>query len=384
MIVSQPPRTARIAVVSDLHLGHRKTATRFIVDNLNKVVTHPNVFSQLDIFFIAGDLFDDLLMLSQDEISTIQEWIFRTLALCAKYKVKFRLLKGTPSHDRDQSSWVESIASLCKDHFHGDIDFVYQKDIAVEYFDQWNLKVIYVPDEARPTGMEILRDAKLLAAKQGWQSVDLAIMHGFFKYQIPVMKAHTHALDEEDWLDFVTGGIFIGHVHTHSRYKGIFAQGSFDRLTHGQEEAKGFARAIVAKDFCQADFVENPGAMVYRTLVCNHEDVDKAIEYIDRNLKRLHQSVCHIRIRANDAKPILQSERVLKNRYPQVRWSFDKIKSEQDLKKHMQRKARLHESLIINKHTLHDQLLERLTLNGVSKEEMLLCSALIQETVSKL
>lgn len=378
-------QAARIVVVSDLHLGHRNTPTRHIVENLNRHVTCPKVFSKLDIFFVAGDLFDDLLLLTQDEIAEIQAWLFRTLALCLKYRVKFRLLKGTPSHDRDQSDWVDSIAKLCNEHFNCKIDFKYFNDISLEYFPEFDLKVLYIPDEIRPTGVETLRDAKQLALSEGWDGVDLAIMHGFFKSQLPACAVSPQALDENDWQDFVKGQLFIGHVHTHTVCGRIFAQGSFDRLSHGQEEDKGFALANLGPGSAinSVEFVTNPQAQTYKTLTCNHSEVDRAITYIDKMLANETGRI-FVKIKAQEDKPILLAKRLLKQRYPLVHWDFEKIKSGEKQTREHASKSRLTQSLIINRSTVRAQLLDRLKVNGVSKEVIHHCSVLIDETLGRI
>ena len=70
------------------------------------------------------------------------------------------------------------------------------------------------------------------------EQVDLAMMHGNFKYQLPMPSIHMHT--EEDYLSIVRYYICINHIHTASVYGRILAPGSFDRMAHGEEEDKGY------------------------------------------------------------------------------------------------------------------------------------------------
>ena len=79
----------------------------------------------------------------------------------------------------------------------------------------------------------------------GLTKVDYAVMHGQFDYQLPKHITGMPRHDSQKYLDIVKHYIFIGHIHTHSVYDRIIAQGSFDRLTHGQEEPKGYVVSIV-------------------------------------------------------------------------------------------------------------------------------------------
>ena len=89
-------------VISDIHLGHAKNTTQDIIKNLRTYFEDFNdrgFFTELDIIFIAGDLFDRLLDLSNSDVSIIQVWVFDLMRFCARHNIQLRMLLGTPYRD---------------------------------------------------------------------------------------------------------------------------------------------------------------------------------------------------------------------------------------------------------------------------------------------
>ena len=102
------------------------------------------------------------------------------------------------------------------------------------------------------------------------EEVDIAIMHGQFHYQFPRIKLDS-SHDEQEYLNMVKHYIHIGHIHTHSSYDRIIAQGSFDRIAHGEEENKGCVVAKIDTTNRENDewmFLVNDKAMRFITLNC--------------------------------------------------------------------------------------------------------------------
>ena len=80
------------------------------------------------------------------------------------------------------------------------------------------------------------------------------------------------------------GLIFIGHVHKSSQYGRIIAQGSFDRLSHGEEDPKGHMRATRKTDGTHdIVFIENKKAKKYITISCLYLPIEDAISKIDKD-----------------------------------------------------------------------------------------------------
>jgi DNA repair exonuclease SbcCD nuclease subunit len=117
--------------------------------------------------------------------------------------------------------------------------------------------------------------------------------------------------------------IFIGHVHTFSQYERIIAQGSFDRLSHGQEEPKGHVRAVVYQNGeREVTFVENTGAKKFITIDCTQDLLEETIEEIHRVVSELKPD-SHVRLRLNQNHPLLASTDTLIRRWPLIHWSKD-------------------------------------------------------------
>jgi hypothetical protein len=103
-----------------------------------------------------------------------------------------------------------------------------------------------------------------------------------FDYQQPEGIRVAEAHDSAAYMSFTRHFIFIGHVHTHSVVGNAIAQGSFDRLKHGEEEPKGFVIAYIDED--NGDhvfFVENTKARIYKTVQCYKMDLESTLRYIE-------------------------------------------------------------------------------------------------------
>ena len=305
----------RVAEVSDIHLGHPNTPTKETIDKLDLAFPDKNETGELDIIFMAGDVFDRLMHVPDESVLEARLWINRFLRMCARRDIVVRVLEGTPSHDWGQSELFESINRI------GQIeaDVVYQDKLCIEHIERFDIHVLYVPDEWEFETDETWRQVTQLLQDHGLEKVDFAIMHGAFSYQFPAhLDIPTHS--EERYLSVVRHYIFIGHVHTHSTYDRILAGGSFDRLCHGEEEPKGHLRATIrAKGDDEILFVPNDLAKRYVTINCHGLAIDEALTHIEQQIDLPVDS--HVRIQANKEDPIVSSLDTLKKQYPQFHWS---------------------------------------------------------------
>lgn len=268
-----------IASISDVHLGHRKTPTRYIVNNLNEFLLTDKFFEKLNLLFIVGDFFDHLLELNYEDLPQIDSCIARIFYLCEKHNVILYVLEGTPSHDRLQSERFVTIHTVMQSKTR----FKYIKTIDTDYIPEYDCQILFIPDEISPTHEETLEHVKELMQSKGIKAFDIALMHGLFPHQIPQgIKIPCH--DYNAYHDLVNNVIFIGHHHTHSVYKKAIAQGSFDRLKHGEEEKKGFVRVHVKDNKTHTFFIENKKSYPYITIDCTDltlEDVYERLSVID-------------------------------------------------------------------------------------------------------
>lgn len=268
-----------IASISDIHLNHPNTPTELIVRNL-MLYAFPDQKSthDLDIIFIGGDVTHSLMDFASENAILFRKWVAEFLWMCAKHDIMVRIIEGTPLHD-----WKQSRIFVEENENHSiGCDLKYFTDIHIEHIDRYDIDVLYIPDEIRPTTSATWNRVVELMGERGLEKVDLAIMHGAFSYQLPdVAEVRDKVHDEEKYLSIVRHYIFIGHVHTHRPKGRIIPNGSFDRLAHGEEEDKGHVRLMKGN----IEFVVNKGAMRYFQLNVSGMDVDQVIELISEKLK---------------------------------------------------------------------------------------------------
>lgn len=306
----------RIASISDIHLGHPRNPTRDIIENLKLAFPDNAETAQLDLIVLGGDVFDDLLSLPREEVLDIDFWILDLLRLCKKHDILLYVLEGTPSHDWKQSQRFEAINTMAK----VGAALKYVTTLSIEYIERFNLNLLFVPDEWESTTEKTLAQVRELMQARDLEQVDYAFMHGQFEYQLPeFVKAQKHS--SEAYLALVKHLIFIGHVHRHSSFERIIAQGSFDRLAHGEEEPKGHVRATIHADGTyQVTFVENVGAKIFKTINCNAYGLDETLAVIDAAMQSVPENA-FVRIEGHETNPIFSTFEVLVRRYPLITWS---------------------------------------------------------------
>lgn len=301
-------------VLSDIHLFHKKNKTEEIIDNLNRYFDHfspKSRFAKLDLLFIAGDLFDTLVEFSNRDVHAALFWLSRLIDFCGRQKIKLRILEGTPSHDHRQSKTAEILVSLMDTK----VDFKYIDTLHIEHVKDLGLHILYMPDEITASAELTLQHVRQLLTENQLEQVDIGIFHGCFTYQ---MNGHVtnQCHDEAAYLSIVRYFINIGHFHTFSTYERIIAEGSFDRLKHGEEEPKGGVLCHLSKtgEYTYS-FIENPFAKLFKTIDIRGQDLDKAFNRLDKLLLTIPDN-SHIRIKAAKDHPIYVAFEEVKKRYP--------------------------------------------------------------------
>lgn len=317
--------------LSDVHLFHRKNTTENIIKNLDlyfDYYTHKSKFSNIDILFIAGDLFDTLLDFASEEIYDVMAWLARVMNFCLRFNIKFRILEGTPSHDWKQSRVSKIIYQLLPEG----LDFKYIDTLSIEHIKDLGINVLYMPDEWTDSPDKTYAQVQVLLKDNNLTQVDIGIFHGMFEYQLKDVPGNLHKHNEYNYLNIVKYFINIGHIHTYSVYERIIAQGSFDRLSHNEEEAKGGVLCTISKDGNNHfDFIENKNARIFKTILLKNNDLDKSMLKISKDLKGIPDD-SFIRIKANKTHPIYIAMDELRLRYPQ--YTFSKISIEDDIEKY--------------------------------------------------
>jgi len=271
-------------VLSDIHLGHNRTKTDYIINNLEELFRkNHSKFKKLDIIFLAGDVFDKLLSSCSDELIASTEWLSKLAMYCVSNHIRLRVLEGTPSHDWKQMAlFATTLKALCID-----IDYKYIDYLNIEYMEDLGINILYVPDEWNRVAGDTLDDVNLLLSKRGIKKVDIAIMHGQFNYQLPMIELES-SHNEDAYHELVKYYINIGHIHTPSVYNRILAQGSFDRLAHNEEEDKG---CILVNIYHTGDmdflFIKNPNPQPYKKYDLSTMETSKIVKFLDRELNKL-------------------------------------------------------------------------------------------------
>lgn len=297
-------------VVSDIHLGHRKNPTERITNNLKNTLL-PLFEKGFQILFIAGDLFDRLLDNTMSDNTSAKLWIFWLLQQCEKHQVKLRVLEGTPSHDRKQSSEFDTIYHIAS----SSIDYKYIPYLYIEYIEDLNINVLYVPDEWHTDPQETFKQVKTLLKEKALDQVDIAIMHGQFGYQLKNVPDKIPRHQEDQYLGIVKYMVHIGHVHQYSQFERIIAQGSFDRLAHGEEDAKGLVWANIYKEGTfDHFFIENKHALIFKTILIKNQDYQTAIEELDKKISKYPEG-SYIRIKAKKNHPLFLDFNKVELRY---------------------------------------------------------------------
>lgn len=301
-------------------MGHLRTPSELISENFQKYVLPDNaVTAELDLFTICGDFWDRLLNLPDKDASTGRMLLVYILLVCAKYNIILRILEGTPRHDRKQSRMVQELIDLMK----LDIDFKYMDGCQIEYIEKLDIHVLYIQDEYG-TPDSALADFKRLLHERQLEKVDVAVMHGQFEHQLPDVEGARHKCHiAREYLARVRYVIFIGHDHRFSEFRlpefpsVIISHGSPDRLIHGEEEPKGSVRVLIdEKENVNVTFVENKGAMDYRTLDVQGLSTDQVMDVITQ-LKLRDGS--HIRLKGDIFDKGLRMIRHLRKDFPQYR-----------------------------------------------------------------
>lgn len=316
-----------MAFISDIHLAHPRTNTHHIIENLRKAFPDDEQTGKLKILFFAGDVFDRLMSLPQEEVDAIQEWIGDLLRICAKRNILVRVLEGTPSHDWRQSKQFVNVNNTLDNP----ANLRYVDTLSIEVIEELgNLSVLYVPDEWNADAAVTLQQVKDLLSIHGMERVDVACMHGSFDYQLPIESPKNHSSDA--YLSLVRHYIGIGHVHIRSEKGGrILAQGSFDRLSHGEESAKGHYRACISPAGDYHWFVENTGARLYKTLDCRELSVDETIELIAQYENEPEGS--NFRLMIQRGGTVHHGLKDLRKRFPQFRLTtqLDELRTQEEV-----------------------------------------------------
>lgn len=365
-----------LAVVSDIHLGSKRNKTTDIINNLVKAFPSNDETSKLDIIFLAGDVFDRLLDYPDVDAMDINIWIYDFLTLCSRFNIIVRILEGTPSHDRFQSQAFLNVAHISK----LPIDLKYVKTLSIEYIEELDINVLYVPDEWETTTDKTLDQVKELLQNKGLEKVDFAIMHGSFDYQVPPHLKKVPKHDSQEYLNIVKHYIFIGHIHNFTFHDRIIAQGSFDRLAHGEEGPKGHVRAVIKNDQKEFFFIENESAKIYKTFKCYSLNLEETLIYLKKMTESLPDNSC-VRVEADKEHIIFSNMNELVSMYPTITWTKLQKSEENDQEIIETDLDDDYTQITINKDNIESLLMYRITSLNLDSSIVLRSERLLRDII---
>ena len=345
----------RYLLLSDIHLGHNRTNAEYITNNLKSFFKkYKRKLKNIDMIIISGDVFDRLLPINSPDSLISYNWLTELIKYCANNNLKLRILEGTPSHDWKQVKLIYKIVN----EFNLDLDFKYYNDIDIEIMtiNGYELSVLYIPDEIYDNSEKIWEAVLNKLNEYDLDKIDLIVMHGAFKYQLPI-KNLDFLHDENRYLSIVNYLINIGHVHNHSEFSKILCPGSFDRLTFSDENDNKGGWLITLKENgnVNKEFLENSTAMIFKTI-----NLTKEQKQIDKILKVI-PDYSNIRLLIDKDDSIKNLINELQFKYPNKRFII-KDKNKKDVKNITTTKNNKRElfKFKINKDNIKELILEEL------------------------
>lgn len=372
----------KLASISDIHLGHPTNSTAKIISRLDKILSNDSFLKKIDLLILVGDVFDQLLNMSDPNGLLIDDWIARLLRICYRNKVTVRVVEGTPSHDRKQSTRFESINEINTQAGYGPTKLKYVSELSIEHIDEFDINVLYVPDEWGPTTDDTFDQVIKLMNDRQLETVDFAFMHGMFEHQLDIPGLPCHS--SEKYLRIVKHLIFIGHIHKYSSFDRIYAQGSTDRLNHGEEEPKGFLFAdILESGDYKVAFIENKEATIYKTIPVYQSDMVDALIYLEEEVKDFPAG-SKVRIETTKGNSICANLSLVKERWPLFTWTLkndEKVVKKQTL---LIDHKRTYVPVQLNRQSLPEVMKKSLVYIGKDEETVERCDGLLKEAMGKV
>lgn len=354
--------------ISDIHLLHSRVSTEKIIEGLNAVLPFNDKMRDVHRINLVGDVFDTVVEWEDNTVNTVSLWIIRVLRLCVEYDIQLRVLKGTPSHDGNQSS---------KFVYYNDLleigaDLKYIDEVMMIKDERYGDITFYVPDRIRPRHIMVYEEYQEWLEKLGVDYCDYGMFHGFFEHQVPSMiDCH-----QSEWYKpTMRYYIACGHDHHMSVNGIVLVQGSFDRLSHGEENPKGYFETTSFKDNTYvANFIENKLATKQNTYLLDGLDEKELDELRDEILALPTHSFVSIKVESQDYIPWIK---VIESLVDGRKIKFTIGKPNKKVKVELPQLQRAYVPTPLNQQTLPTILRERLSLEGVSETVIEHCLLLL-------
>lgn len=254
------------AILSDPHSG-AFDAKQWYKELEEGFLTDIKKLSILDFLIITGDYFDTKISANSDHAKYALKFLTELLKVCAGKNTKFRIVKGTESHDNKQLEMFDGLGGVTN------CDFRVIHTVEKEWLFE-DMRVLYIPEEYMEDKDEYYKDyfdeeydyifghglvdkAVFLAASQESEST---------RSQAPIFKT--------DQLQAICKGpIYFGHIHKPMKVGRFRYVGSYSRWAFGEEEDKGYLMTYytpITGDYVD-EFIVNENARRFDTVKIEYE-----------------------------------------------------------------------------------------------------------------
>lgn len=310
----------KIVATSDLHFGNIRINAELMYEELKKTLYPELVDAHL--FILAGDLLDQLLTVGSKAHIYASRFIKDIFSISAKTGLVVRILVGTYTHDRDQIPIFKALAiPRTKVKIIDKIDCEVIKGFTnTNGYVDYDLKIGYLPDNlSYKESSDAVAQLHKAMDIVGISTLDTCIIHGTFTHTVRPGASFPPCTYSVSQFKFVNGPIICGHIHTASRKQNVYYCGSWERMSHGEEENKGFYVFLNEDGKWSAKFIINPDASKFITITPPGADVASTSEYFLSEMKKYFTNdIGHVRVIHKNADIRALLHKICNQQYPDV------------------------------------------------------------------
>jgi hypothetical protein len=191
--------------------------------------------------------------------------------------------------------------------------------------------MLYIPDNLPfKRSEQVIEQIQTLFRCYGWERCEVVLGHGTFTHALPVDIEHgpdcVYRIEQFKPLVEPTGIVIMGHIHIHSRKDNVYYCGSFDRMSHGEEEPKGFFSFYKDNQptaTWNPQFHVNFGATLCQTITPQGNTTEELVESLISQTKTAFKSQDAGYLRVIYAEPELRGlyQKICKQYFPHLVFS---------------------------------------------------------------
>ena len=300
--------------ISDVHSYCRSVSTESTMLGARQVVKD-GIKRGVQLIWIPGDFFDRPVSVHTTEYSHITAFVYWLLNICKENNILVRVLEGTRSHDAGQSKIFVEI----NEQSGINANLKYFDTLAIEHIDEFDIDVLYVPDQLNPSADKTWAQVKELLVLHGLKKVDFAITHGNYDFHVE-SKFTSSSHSARNYQSIVRYHVINGHIHTGSVYGKIVTVGSLARNKHDEEEDKGglYFETNIGTDRHLIERVVNKHSVIFKTVDLRGMSQDEIMGLIGVLTNLPHGSNFRLLYRSDEH--IASSVSVIFNNNPDFNW----------------------------------------------------------------